>query len=155
MALMAQEVPPAVFEVLLDVVGGILTDRHDARLAALAANDGDRLLRDVDIPSLEAAQLGGADAAAIKQLDDGPVPQAGGSLWRHCLQHLGDLPLGEHVARQTVLLLGQDDGACRVLHQIVVLHQVVEETPDHREHQAPRGGAQTPTVRVRDRTSAL
>ncbi len=64
---------PAVAEVETEAVRGLLAERHDALLAALAA-DVHRLAVEVDVPEVEPHRLVAAEARRVDELDQRPVP---------------------------------------------------------------------------------
>ena len=70
----ACELRPGLAEIAPEHVRGLLAERHDALLAALAAH-AHELLVEVHVAEIEADGLGAAQPAGVRQLDERPVAQ--------------------------------------------------------------------------------
>src|SRR6516165_5624693 len=63
-----------MLEVARDPPARLLTERHDALLASLAA-DVDQLLLEVDVTDVEADRFRAAESGRVDELDEGPVAE--------------------------------------------------------------------------------
>src|SRR6266542_1843587 len=69
------ELGPPLTQVVRQPVGGLLAERDDALLSALAANV-QGLLVEVDVAEVERRRLRAAQSGRIDELDEGPVPKS-------------------------------------------------------------------------------
>ena len=126
--------------------GGRPQDGHEPLLAALA-KDAQQLLVEQDGAAVEAAKLARAQAAAVEDLQDGPVAQARGRLGEGLVQEGGRLLAREHVRQARGLGRQRHVRRGELVADALQHHEAVESL-DGRGRALKRGGRE-PRLRER------
>ncbi len=128
------------------------SDRHDARLRALAG-DAHRGVLEIDVVGRERDKLGEPQPRGIEQLEHRPVAHR--ERIAHADLHQPSRLVRRQRMRQPLRGLGRPDAETGVVREPVIAGEVVEEAAPRREHARQRPAVQPSCVQLRHTAAHL